>query len=279
MIQKKKLDDFEEYANSYKTLCEHFENISTGVNFEILKKVDIFNDGINTLDEIVEIKKIIKLLTEEKTFFDDESKRYESTYLKPEKGFDYCRLIVTFNYNNGILFDYLIGIFEGILETINRKYYIREKFLVSCCFEHFVLLKNCYISNLECLQDIINFLIKYIRPNIKPDPKNSSKNIFTPINYNDSVKNLLKKFMKNVLIEENHKIIISTTQDQKPFIDAVKKFFNENLIVKMKTNNVDRNIIDIIEKKYINLLSVINSDGTITNMNKIINNDNRTQYQ
>ena len=250
---KKKMD-FDEYIKSYLALCEHFENISKGIDFELLKKVDIFNDGYNTQDEIDEIKKILKSLNDEKTFFNNEIKNYEAIYEKPDDGYDYCRLIVVFNYNNGVLFDYLIGIFEGILETIEKNYYIREKFLANCCFEHFVLLKKSYISNLECLQDIITFLKEVIKPNIKPDPKNSSKNIFTPINYNDSVKNLLKKFMKNVLIEENHKIITSSIQDQQSFEDAVKKFFNDNLIAKMRMNNVDNRIVDIIEKKYINLL-------------------------
>ena len=246
---KKKLDDFKEYVKSYLALCEHFENISKGINFELLKKVDIFNDGINTQDEKDEIKKIINSLKTEKTFFNDEIKNYEAIYEKPEKGYDYCRLIVTYNYNNGILFDCLIGIFEGILEIIEKNYYIREKFLVNCCFEHFVLLKNCYISNLECLQDIITFLKEVIKPNIV-----SSSNKFNPIVYSDKVNNFLKKFMKNVLIEENHKIITSSIQDQQSFEDAVKKFFNDNLIAKMRMNNVDNNIIDIIEKKYINLL-------------------------
>ena len=246
---KKKLDDFDEYIKSYLALCEHFENISKDINFELLKKVDIFNDGNNTQDEIDEIKKILKSLSEEKTFFNNEIKRYEAIYEKPDDGYDYCKLIVAFNYNNGVLFDYLIGIFEGILETIEKNYYIREKFLANCCFEHFVLLKNCYISNLECLQDIIIFLKEVIKPNI-----DSSNHKFNPIVYSDKVKNLLKKFMKNVLIEENHKIIISSIQNQQPFIDAVTKFFNDNLIAKMRMNNVDNGIIDIIEKKYINLL-------------------------
>ena len=195
-ITKKKMDDFNEYVKSYLALCEHFENISKDVDFELLKKVDIFNDGINTQDEIDEIKKIIKSLRDEKTFFNEENKTYESLYIKPDKGFDYCRLIVTFNYNNEKLFNYLIKIFEGILETIEKKYYIREKFLVNCRFEHFVLLKNCYISNLECLQDIITFLKEVIKPNI-----DSSNNKFNPIVYSDKVNNFLKKFMKNVLIE------------------------------------------------------------------------------
>ena len=39
---KKKLDDFNEYFKSYLALCEHFENISKGIDFELLKKVDIF---------------------------------------------------------------------------------------------------------------------------------------------------------------------------------------------------------------------------------------------
>ena len=243
------MDDFNEYVKSYLALCEHFENISKDVDFELLKKVDIFNDGINTQDEIDEIKKIIKSLRDEKTFFNEENKIYESLYIKPDKGFDYCRLIVTYNYNNEILFNYLIKIFEGILETIEKKYYIREKFLVNCRFEHFVLLKNCYISNLECLQDIITFLKEVIKPNI-----DSSNNKFNPIVYSDKVNNFLKKFMKNVLIEENHKIIISSVQDQQKFTDAVKKFFNDNLIAKMRMNKVDNDIIDMIEKKYINLL-------------------------
>ena len=173
---KKKMD-FDEYIKSYLALCEHFENITKGINFELLKKVDIFNDGYNTQDEIDEIKKILKSLNDEKTFFNNEIKNYEAIYEKPDDGYDYCRLIVVFNYNNGVLFDYLIGIFEGILETIEKNYYIREKFLANCCFEHFVLLKKSYISNLECLQDIITFLKEVIKPNIKPDPKNSSKNI------------------------------------------------------------------------------------------------------
>ena len=247
---KKKLDDFNEYFKSYLALCEHFENISKGIDFELLKKVDIFNDGYNTQDEIDEIRKILKSLKNEKTFFNDENKRYESAYIKPDDGFDYCRMIVTFNYNNGVLFDYLIGIFEGILEIIEKNYYIREKFLVNCCFEHFVLLKKSYISNLECLQDIITFLKEVIKPNI-----DSSNHKFNVIDYNNTgIKNLLTKFMKNLLIEENHKIFISSIQGQQPFIDAVTKFFNDNLITKLRINNVDNNIIDIIEKKYINLL-------------------------
>ncbi len=247
---KKKLDDFNEYIESYLTLCEHFGNISKGVDFELLKKVDIFNDGNNTQGEIDEIRKILKSLEDEKTFFKDENKRYESVYIKPDDGFDYCRMIVTFNYNNGVLFDYLIGIFEGILKIIEKKYHIREKFLVNCCFEHFVLLKNCYISNLECLQDIIKFLNEVIKPHI-----DGSNHKFNVIDYtNTGIKNLLTKFMKNVLIEENHNIFISSIQDQKHFEDAVKKFFNDNLIAKMRMNNVDNDIIDIIEKKYINLL-------------------------
>ena len=250
---KKKME-FDEYIKSYLALCEHFENISKGINFELLKKVDIFNDGNNTQGEIDEIRKILKSLSDEKTFFNNEIKNYEAIYEKPDDGYDYCRIIVTFNYNNGILFDYLIGIFEGILEIIDKNYYIREKFLTNCCFEHFVLLKKSYISNLECLQDIITFLKEVIKPKIKIDIRNSSNNKFDVIVYDDEAKNLLKKFMKNVLIEENHKIITSSIQNQQPFEDAVKKFFNDNLIAKMRTNNVDSNIINIIEKKYINLL-------------------------
>ena len=110
----KKLDDFDEYIKSYLALCEHFENISKSVDFELLKKVDIFNDGNNTQDEIDEIRKILKSLNDEKTFFNDEIKRYKSAYTHPSGGFDYCRMIVTFNYNNELLFNCLIGIFEEI---------------------------------------------------------------------------------------------------------------------------------------------------------------------
>ena len=115
---KRKMD-IKEYVGCYLTLCEHYENITKGVNFELLKKVDIFNDGINTQDEIDEIKKIIKSLRDEKTFFNEENKTYESLYIKPDKGFDYCRLIVTFNYNNEKLFNYLIiNLFDRLLLVV-----------------------------------------------------------------------------------------------------------------------------------------------------------------
>ena len=75
---KKKLDDFKEYVESYLALCEHFGNISKGVDFELLKKVDIFNDGNNTQGEIDEIRKILKSLKDEKTFFNKENIIYQS---------------------------------------------------------------------------------------------------------------------------------------------------------------------------------------------------------
>ena len=80
---KKKME-FDEYIKSYLALCEHFENISKGIDFELLKKVDIFNDGNNTQGEIDEIRKILKSLSDEKTFFNNEIKNYEAIYEKPD---------------------------------------------------------------------------------------------------------------------------------------------------------------------------------------------------
>ena len=245
--------NFKEYFKCYVTLCEHFERISKNINFEILKKVDIFNDGNNTQVEIDEIKKIIQLIKREKTFFASEVKKYNDAYNIPTSGFNYGRNVVEFIYYNEPFFNYLIDIFEGILEIINNNYHVRKIFLESCCFEHFVLLKNCYISNLECLQDIIKFLNEVIKPNM-----NSSTNRFNAINYKvKDIDDLLKKYMKNLLIEENHKNILSVLD--KDFKDNVKTFFNDQLIVKMKHNNVDTNIINIIENKYINLLLIKSS--------------------
>ena len=249
---KRKMD-IKEYVGCYLTLCEHYENITKGVNFELLKKVDIFNVGVNTREEIDEIEKILKSLKDEKTFFVDKIKNYNDNYeIAQGNVFEYCHNVVDFLYNEKIL-DYLINIFEGILKIINKDYYIRDNFLISCCFEQFVLLKNCYISNLESLQDIIKFLKEVIKPHI-----DGSNNKFNVIDYSDAgIKNLLNKYIKNLLIVSNHKFILSDFyQDSKTFTDNVQKFFTDNLIDKMRINKVDNNIVDIIEKNYIDLINV-----------------------
>ena len=240
----------QEYIEAYRKYVGYYNEMATGVDFELLKNIDILDCSKITKTEKDEIEKFTKKLQKLDENLKGGVNAYKAAYdFKDDDNFEFCRNIVKSVYIQYHTSDGFTVFYEGILEFKKKKYNLRNDIFKYNLFNLGVILKDIYVSNIELLQNFIEFLNEVILKNMTND------NIAEIKSTNATVNAFISKIAKNLLIKDNHKYILNASDDSKYERDG-KEFFN-NTIKPLETK-INKSLFGILKDKYYKLFNIKN---------------------
>ena len=250
MATTKKKMTIQEYIEAYRKYVGYYNEMATGVDFELLKNIDILDCSKINEAEKTEIEKFTKKLQKLDENLKGGVNAYKAAYdFKDDDNFEFCRNIVKSVYIQYHTSDGFTVFYEGILEFKKKKYNLRNDIFKYNLFNLGVILKDIYVSNIELLQNFIEFLNEVILKNMTND------NIAEIKSTNATVNAFISKIAKNLLIKDNHKYILNASDDSKYERDG-KEFFN-NTIKPLETK-IDKSLFGILKDKYYKLFNIKN---------------------
>ena len=241
----------QEYIEAYRKYVGYYNEMATGVDFELLKNIDILDCSNITETEKTEIEKFTKKLQKLNENLKGDVNAYKAVYeFKDDDNFEFCRNIVKPTYGLYVQHHTTNGFtvfYEGILEFMKKKYNLRSDIYKYNLFSLGIILKDVYVSNIELLQNFIKFLNEVI---IK---KMTNDNI-TEIKPTDTTaKHFILNVVKNLLIKDNHKHILDVYDDSNYKNDS-EAFFNN--IVKPLETKINKSLFGILKDKYYLLFNI-----------------------
>ena len=250
MATTKQKMTIQEYIEAYRKYVGYYNEMATGVDFELLKNIDILDCSKINEAEKTEIEKFTKKLQKLDENLEGGVNAYKAAYdFKDDDNFEFCRNIVKSVYIQYHTSEGFTVFYEGILEFKKKKYNLRGDIFKYNLFNLGVILKDIYVSNIELLQNFIEFLNEVILKNMTND------NIVEIKPTNATVNAFISKIAKNLLIKDNHEYILNASYDSKYKRDSKEIF--DNTIKPLETK-IDKSLFGILKDKYYNLFNIKN---------------------
>ena len=239
------------YIEAYRKYVGYYNEMATGVDFELLKNIDILDCSKITKTEKDEIEKFSNNI---KKFDEDilrDREAYKAAYdFKEDKKFEICQNIVNYVYVQYHMVNGFTVFYEGILKFIKKKYNLRSDIFKYNQFKLGVILKDIYVSNIELLQNFIEFLNKVILNNMI-----TTSTVIKINEINDSdheVQQMIHNIAKNFLIKYNHEHILNVYDPKYEY--NIREFFNK--IIEPLGSKIDKSLSKILKNKYYALFKI-----------------------